>query len=278
MKGFLKIPYEWVQKSGQGLTATEALVLADIQYWKNQSTLAERSERLGLSIEGLRKALSKLQEKGFEIPQSRKYISTKLKNNFNNVENKTNKVEIKHQQSGNPPYNPPIIIEDNKEYKEYSSPSSSDGPKEKKEKPKVYSLQYRCQKYFEQEFKKFKGVDYYFEGVDAGNLKQLLNKLKKAFEGLYNRQPSDEDTELFFQQFINSLLIIKPDAWVIDKLSIKNINSQFNVIYPKIINGKSSSNAGGRHDSRPSMVERTLNKYAAMYGGGQQDGGIGSQR
>jgi hypothetical protein len=85
---------------------------------------------------------------------------------------------------------------------------------------------------------------------------------------------------MFFKEFINSLVILKPDKFVDEKFTIKDINSQFNVVYPKLLNknGNASTNAGGRHDSRPSMVERTLNKYAAMYGSGQQDGGIGSQR
>lgn len=270
MKGFLKIPYEWVQKSGQGLTATEALVLADIQYWKKQSTLAERSERLGLSIEGLRKALSKLQEKGFEIPQSRKYISTKLKNNFHKVENNTNKVEIEHQQSGNPPYNPSINIEDNKEYKDItldksnvpnanaSAGKKTSQKKEKKEEPKVYTIQHRCRTFFETIYEQKKGDKYYYAAKDAAALKQLLNKIKFLMP---EEQKNDEaKLEENFQIFINTIFHSKIlGAWITDNLSLPIINDKFNEIYSQLKNGTAKQyrqQSGITDDQIRSIAER----------------------
>ena len=253
MKGFLKIPYEWVQKSGQGLTATEALVLADIQYWKTQSTLAERSERLGLSIEGLRKALSKLQEKGFEIPQSRKYISTKLKNNFNNVENKTNKVENKHQQSGNPPYNPPIIIEDNKEYKELgltivspaetssAPPKKSAQRKEKKYTPEESKLHGELKAIFDEEWVSAFGDSFYWDGAEMAGLVKIKKQIQ--FKMKSNEcDPNDAEQIKFNFRFFIHKILTSLDNWTKENSSPKMIAGRFNVIYNQLKNGKSSSN------------------------------------
>ena len=91
MAGFWKLKKEWVLE--RGLTASEALLYADILSWNKPCTLEERARRVGMSIEGVRKMLKKIEEKGLEFQQSGKENSTKLKSNFNIVEKNTNKVE-----------------------------------------------------------------------------------------------------------------------------------------------------------------------------------------
>jgi hypothetical protein len=267
MKAFLKIPYEWVQKSGQGLTATEALVLADIQYWEKQSTLAERSERLGLSIEGLRKALSKLQEKGFEIPQSRKYISTKLKNefqqsgnlNFNKVEKNTNKVEnLKEKKEISP--TPPIKNkkEECKKNIEEHYLSDATAPTGKNEEQKVYSLQHRCRLFFEQIYSQKKGAEYWYEGKDAAALKNILKKIRFLMPD--EEKDNEEKLEYNFQYFVNAICTSPhTSAWVMDNFSLPTINSKFNEIYSQLKNGTAKQyrqQSGITDDQIRSIAER----------------------
>lgn len=104
--------------------------------------------------------------------------------------------------------------------------------------PKVYSLQYRCQSYFLQEYEKYKGSPYRFNKVDAANLKGIIDGLK--YMQKQEQQPCDDDSiEVAFQIFINSLICIKPDKWIDAHFSIPNINSKFNEIYSQLKNGTS---------------------------------------
>lgn len=282
MKRYTKIPDEWVGE--WGLSWTEAAVLADLLVW--DCTIRERAVRCHISERTAYNAMTKIMSTepakiAVECLQKLQKKSAKIADgDMQKLQTEHAKIAEKQKEKKKTPPTPPI--KNKKKIQEEQllfSPSASDGG-EKKEEVKVYSLQYRCQKYFEEEFFKYKGVKYYWEGVDAGNMKMLLRKLKKAYLDRHGVAPTDDELEMFFKEFINSLVIFKPDKFVDEKFTIKDINSQFNVVYPKLLNknGNASTNAGGRHDSRPSMVERTLNKYAAMYGSGQQDGGIGSQR
>ena len=104
--------------------------------------------------------------------------------------------------------------------------------------PKVYSLQYRCQSYFLQEYEKYKGSPYRFNKVDAANLKGIIDGL--MYMQKKEQQPCDDDSiEVAFQIFINSLICIKPDKWIDAHFSIPNINSKFNEIYAQLKNGTS---------------------------------------
>lgn len=122
-------------------------------------------------------------------------------------------------------------------------------------------MQYRCQKYFEEEFFKYKGVKYYWEGVDAGNMKMLLRKLKKAYLDIHGLEPTDDELGMFFKGFINSLVIFKPDKFVDEKFTIKDINSQFNVVYPKLLNAENGKPRQQQQQTGP--TDEYLRRVAA---------------
>ena len=132
--------------------------------------------------------------------------------------------------------------------------------------PKVYSLQYRCQSYFLQEYEKYKGVPYRFNKVDAANLKGIIDGLKCMQK--QEQQPCDDDSiEVAFQIFINSLICIKPDKWIDAHFSIPNINSKFNEIYAQLKNGTSrQQNNGSDPNCRISrdFIERTMREAGLM--------------
>ena len=236
IKRYTKIPDEWVGE--WGLSWTEAAVLADMLVW--DCTIRERAVRCHISERTVKYAIRRIMSvDGAKIALNKgQNLHQEKEEKVQKLHHESAKVAPKQKEKKKIPPTPPIKNKKKIQQEQLLfSPSASDGG-EKKEEAKVYSLQYRCKSYFEQEFLKYKGVKYYFEGVDAGNLKQLLNKLKNAFEGLYSRQPSEEDTETFFQSFINSLIFYKPDKFVDDKFTLRVINSQFNVVFPKLLNAE----------------------------------------
>ena len=245
MKAYWKIPKEWVQE--WGLSGLEAILLADIKSWDKPCTLDERAVRCGMSKNGVRKALENIAKKvpqssTDEVPQS--------------VLSKVHKVAQKSTQSGTekchkvafPPH-PPIIEEHIEEHEDItldksnvpnadaSAGKKTSQKKEKKEEPKVYTIQHRCRTFFETIYEQKKGDKYYYAAKDAAALKQLLNKIKFLMP---EEQKKDEaKLEENFQIFINTIFHSKIlGAWITDNLSLPIINDKFNEIYSQLKNGK----------------------------------------
>jgi hypothetical protein len=179
----------------------------------------------------------------------------------NNIDNKEIQDIEKNKKNGDIAS---IIIdaETSESVKEIPQKRKKDG------EPKVYSLQYRCQSYFLQEYEKYKGAPYRFNKVDAANLKGIIDGLK--YMQKQEQQPCDDDSiEVAFQIFINSLICIKPDKWIDAHFSIPNINSKFNEIYSQLKNGTSRQqqpNNGSDPNCRISrdFIERTMREAGLM--------------
>ena len=130
---------------------------------------------------------------------------------------------------------------------------------------KVYSLQYRCQSYFLQEYEKYKGTSYRFNKVDAANLKGIIDGLK--YMQRQENLPCDDDSiEAAFQIFINSLICIKPDKWVDTHFSIPVINSKFNEIYSQLKNGTAKHNEQQSSGVSDEYIRRIAAEVAANGG------------
>jgi len=86
-------------------------------------------------------------------------------------------------------------------------------------------------------YKTKKNLDYYFTGKDAGNLKQLTNKLKATLKSV-GKEANLTDT---FAGFLNAI----NDEWILENLSISLINSKYNEILSKIRKGGSSKGYTG---------------------------------
>jgi hypothetical protein len=130
---------------------------------------------------------------------------------------------------------------------------------------------------FDDEWKAVHVDDFYWGAAEMSAIVKIKEQIRFKMKSQGDNPDDTEQIKTNFQFFIHKILT-SCDGWTRENASPKLIASKFNEIYTQLKNGNASTNAGGRHDSRPSMVERTLNKYAAMYGSGQQDGGIGSQR
>ena len=137
------------------------------------------------------------------------------------------------------------------------------GKRKKDGEPKVYSLQYRCQTYFLQEYEKYKGTSYRFNKVDAANLKGIIDGLK--YMQKQEQQPYDDDSiEVAFQIFINSLICIKPDNWIDANFSLPVINSKFNIIYAQLKNGTTRQQQ--RRGPTDEFIRRTWEELQANGG------------
>jgi len=86
-------------------------------------------------------------------------------------------------------------------------------------------------------YKTKKNLDYYFTGKDAGNLKQLTNKLKATLKSV-GKEANLTDT---FAGFLNAI----NDEWILENLSISLINSKYNEILSKIRKGRGTKGYRG---------------------------------
>lgn len=249
MKRYKKIPDGWVGE--WGLTWTEGAILADMLVW--DCTLIERAERCFVTEKKVRQAIKKfstidgvkeLLKSGTKFQKKVEQSSTSKRNKVPHQTEQSSTFSKEKKEKKEIPPTPPINKKNNKKKNQQEQllfPSDAFAPtpqkEEKKEEVKVYSLQYRCQKFFEEAYRQYKGVAYRFEPKDAAALKRLINSLKFTLRS-ENRSDADDETEIFFQEFINTLIIVKPDKWIDEKFSLSNINSQFNEIYSQLKNGK----------------------------------------
>lgn len=255
MKAFWKIPKEWVQD--WGLSWSEAGVLADMVSYPD-ATREERATRVGMTKPGLIKVLKRLQESKQSLLLLGKQSllcdgKQSLPSGVNKVYQKRLTKFTKNGKQSLPPPTPPYIEDQEKNIEDItlnklsvpnadaSAGKKTSQKKEKKEEPKVYTIQHRCRTFFETIYEQKKGDKYYYAAKDAAALKQLLNKIKFLMP---EEQKKDEaKLEENFQIFINTIFHSKIlGAWITDNLSLPIINDKFNEIYSQLKNGKSSSN------------------------------------
>ena len=77
---------------------------------------------------------------------------------------------------------------------------------------------------FIENYRRLKNIEYYFTGKDAGQLELIYSKLK------YLNKGSDKNIIEIWKHILTNI----NDKWVIENLSIPNVNSKFNEIVAKI--------------------------------------------
>jgi hypothetical protein len=112
--------------------------------------------------------------------------------------------------------------------------------------PKGDSVQVKARKLFEDHFIQTFGTAYYWTAKDAGNMKQLLNKLKFAREQK-KLDCSDENVLSALKFFLNSI----NDGWIFENYSVSNLNSKYN----EIVSNLKTKNHGKQKDARTNVVE-----------------------
>lgn len=101
-------------------------------------------------------------------------------------------------------------------------PLKGEGRKNKREPKEINS---KARVLFENYFKKVYGNDYYWTPKDAGNMTQLLQKLR--FQRKQKQMDVSDDSILYALQYLLSSI---NDGWLFENFSVSNINSKFNEI------------------------------------------------
>ena len=115
-------------------------------------------------------------------------------------------------------------------------------PKRKRAKKTVPSLNAKARKVFEAHYKATFDADYYWTAKDAGNMSDLLGKLKyqRTQKGLPNE---DDDVLSALSAFLEAI----NDNWIMENFSVAIINSKFNELRAQAISkqhGNSRKNSG----------------------------------
>ena len=342
MKGFWKIPKEWIQD--KGMSWNEAGVLADIKDWPNATTL-ERAKRCGLTkksvIEIMKRCKIYTENSVETTPEEPKSHDPK-----HGVETTPKRCKIytkcgvettpKEKEKKEIPPTPPIKIkkenieEQEGEQGEQRGAALEENPKEKIfVPPTIEEIKGYCSErgnnidaeaFFDfynaagwvygknkipvKDWKScirtwerkngggvtkktieiaegwkrayFKKFGYEYMGDEKKPIAADFARCSHAIE-IVMSQYNEKDVPNFCERLFTAMLNIA-DQFQTDRWSPEYTAKNFDQLFRKVLANGNSNNKGGGTDSRPSMVERTLNKYAAMYGSGQQDGGIGSQR
>lgn len=271
-QAFWKIPKEWVLE--WGLTANEAILLADIVAWPTCS-VDERAKRIGLT----RKAVYKLIERVQNCNQSTQLLCNQSIQPFvTKVHKKCNQSTQKIVTKVHIPPHPPIIEEYIEEREEHITSTNVDVPKadasavkkkSRKKPPEELSLVHRCRMIFEKYYLQKKGDPYYYLGAqDAMAIKQILQKIRFHMPDDIkdDEQKQEENFEIFVSMICSSP---KVENWIIDNLSLGTINSKFNQIYSQLKNGTASAKPTNRH--QPKYSAEFLADIAAGLAGGPQD-------
>lgn len=88
-------------------------------------------------------------------------------------------------------------------------------------------------------YEQLTGERYYWTGRDSANLKQLLSKIRAK---MLETRTACDNTEVVCNFEIFCRKAHDADAWIANNFSVSNVNSQFNNLYKRIKNGKSSNN------------------------------------
>lgn len=120
------------------------------------------------------------------------------------------------------------------------TPPEGDAPPQKprRRKPKKAepSLNAKARQVFEAHYKLSFDSDYYWSPKDAGNMSQLLDKLK--YQRAQRELPNEDDDVLNALQYLLSSV---KEGWIYEHFSVANINSQFNEIVAKAKAAKTSN-------------------------------------
>lgn len=128
-------------------------------------------------------------------------------------------------------------------------PLKGEGRKNKREPKEINS---KARVLFENYFKKVYGSDYYWTPKDAGNMTQLLQKLR--FQRKQKQMDVSDGSILYALQYLLSSI---NDGWLYENFSVPNINSKFNEIISQA-KKKASSNA----DVGMILKDNSPEKYA----------------
>ena len=115
--------------------------------------------------------------------------------------------------------------------------------------PKGEGLGSKARSVFENYFRDTFGNDYYWTAKDAGNMAQLLRKLK--FQREQKQMDTSDESILYALRYLLSSI---NEGWIFENFSVANINSKFNEIV---------SQAKSKKNGKPSNQVQSGGTYSA---------------
>lgn len=258
MRGYWKIEKEWMH--GWGLTASEAVVLADLLSWNGINgegcTLKERAERCCMSLRNLKYTIAKLRQN-----ESAKIALSECKNctiqSAKIAPKKCKNCTLDGAKIALPPITPNIVEEHIEEHEEHIRLDKSNLPnavasavkkEPRKKADKTPSIQHRCRLHFEAAYEAKKGDKYYYAAKDAAALKGVLKKIQFLMPEAdkENEAALENNFKIFVDAIFNSRTL---GTWINDNLSLPLINGKFNEIYAQLKDNGSNHNRINKHVS-----------------------------
>lgn len=115
--------------------------------------------------------------------------------------------------------------------------------------PEGEGLNFKARSLFESHYKDTFDSDYYWTAKDAGNMSQLLQKLR--FQREQKQMDTSDESILYALQYLLSSV---KEGWIFENFSVANINSKFNEIV---------SQAKSRQNGKPSNEVQPGGAYPA---------------
>lgn len=123
--------------------------------------------------------------------------------------------------------------------------------KEKKYTKEETKLHGDCKKYFDELYRRYKGIDFYWSAKEMTAIVNIIAQIK-----FYMKEEQRNDLDKVFLNFraFTDSLFARGGNWITNNTSPSNINSKFNEIYSQLKNGKdgnkSTANSGNARDNR----------------------------
>lgn len=151
------------------------------------------------------------------------------------------------------------VLDTNKNDKKEKN-DNNDKKKDLPKKTPASNLQNELRLIFEEHYLTTKNIKYYYTGKDAGNLKQIINKIKNASA---KESPADEDIINGFKYILNNI----QDTWILDNLDLSILNSKFTIILSQLKNGKQPITNGKPKFDPNAMLRKYYDKKSEAVNG-----------
>lgn len=131
--------------------------------------------------------------------------------------------------------------------------------------PEGEALNLKARLLFESHYRDTFGSDYYWTAKDAGNMSQLLQKLR--FQREQKRMDTSDESILYALRYLLSSI---NEGWIFENFSVANINSKFNEIVSQAKsrqNGKSGNpvQPGGSYSTGKIAQDKAASRQSLEY-------------
>ena len=214
------------------------------------TTLNRLVEETGISKRSIRTCLERLQDTGEIQIETTKLFSIITVENYESYQIDIDEDETVKEQA-------PVQTELPLDVLSVAAPKAEKPKRPKKKAEKPTSIITLARQVFETYFNETYNDVYYWTAKDAGNMSQLLQKLK--FQREQKQMDLSDDSVLYALQYLLSSI---REGWIFENFSVANINSKFNEIVSQV---KSVYNGNNRsyYTSKQEANDYAMQQYLA---------------